>query len=156
MSTPNELNQWQQLEQARQATLQAETQNVLDLLISKDERSKLQAAIDFYKTGKYSLGAAAERAGVDRYVLLWALPCYGVSMPATDEQAEAMWQAGERARQDVFGESSPAAEPPDADRPISDEELLKLIDLAQESLTSPQGRPSRREFLDEVLLRLAA
>ncbi len=66
------------------------------------------------------------------------------------------WQAGERARQDVFGESSPAAEPPNADRPISDEELLKLIDLAQESLTSPQGRPSRREFLDEVLLRLAA
>ncbi len=98
MSTPNQPDQWQQLEQARQATLQAETQNVLDLLISKDEHSKLQAAIDFYKTGKYSLGAAAERAGVDRYALLWALPCYGVSMPATDEQAEAMWQVGEHAR----------------------------------------------------------
>ncbi len=85
MSTPNRLDQWQQLEQARQAAIWAETQDVLDLLISQDERSKLQAAFDFYKTGKYSLGAAAERAGVDRYVLLWALPCYGVSMPATDE-----------------------------------------------------------------------
>lgn len=156
MCTPSGLNQWQQLEQARQDTLQDEAQAVLDLLISEDERSKLQTAIDLYKTGKHSLGAVAERAGVDRYVLLWALPYYGVSMPATDAQAEAMWQAGERARQNVFGKSSPDVKSLDTDRPISDEELLELIDLAQASLASPKSRLSRREFLDEIYLRLAA
>jgi hypothetical protein len=155
MSTPNELDQWQQLEQARQAALQAETQSVLDLLVPEDERSKLQAAIDSYKTGQCSLGTAAEQAGVDRYVLLWALPYYGVSMPVTDEQAEAMWRASERARQNMFGDPS-SAKQFDADRPISDEELLELIDLAQESLASSQDRPSRQEFLDEIILRLAA
>jgi predicted HTH domain antitoxin len=156
MTNLNNQEQWERLETERQMAIQFEKETVLSLMIPAEEKSKLQLALKLYRAGELSLSGIAEQTGMDRYLLLWALSESGIKAPARDDQAEAMAQAGERARQQLFAKPLSNAQLTDADQPLSDEDLLSLIHLAQESLTIPQeNRVSPRGFLNKIRDRLA-
>ncbi len=122
----------------------------LNLLLSP-LRSILRAA-KLYTDGGYSLGAAAEAAGVHKLALMAALRLRVDSGPLSEADRAAITSVYDQARRELAGNIPTEAS---ADQ-VTEDELRSVIALARETLAPGSHRPTRAEFLDAVRRRVAA
>ena len=111
--------------------------------------SVLQAA-SLYTSGGYSLGAAAEAAGVHKLALMAALRLRVDSGPLSEADRSAIAYAYAQAHRELTGGTPQTIET----EPLTDEELQSVIVLVEEALAPGTHRPTRTEFLDAVRRRV--
>ena len=148
MAILDEPTEWTAVQTAHWQSLDAIA--AWNLLLSPVE-SILRAA-RLYADGGYSLGAAAEAAGVHKLALMAALHLRVDSGPLSEADRAAIARAYAQARRELAGSN-----PPDAETgQVTDEELRSVMALVEGALAPDGRRPTRAEFLDAVRRRVTA
>ena len=109
-------------------------------------------AARLYTGGGYSLGAAAETAGVHKLALMAALRLRIDSGPLSKADRLAIARAYAQAQRELAGGIPPEAKT----GLVTEDELRSVMALVREALTPTVHRPTRVEFLDAVHRRVTA